>query len=110
MSLGLSFLFSSSVLVVILMIFSDAPDKKEKIQMLFFVIFATVFNVLSLFYVDYRFHYNIVISLFLSVLLNFILYIPIFLFVSTYNGYKDIELSKAEEREAKLLNILNRFK
>ncbi len=112
MSLGLSFVFASSVFLVLLMIIGelDGGTKREKAIMFISLFIAGLINMCTLLYLDSNINYNIIFKLLIGVVVNFIIYVPIFFCISTFSSYRELKLNKAEERDAKLSSLLNKFR
>lgn len=112
MSLGLAFVFASSVFLVLLMIIGELSGgtKKEKFIMFLSLGLAGLVNMGTLLYLDNNLGYNILIKLSLGVVINFIIYVPVFFVISVVGSYRDLKLNKAEERDAKLSSLLNKFR
>lgn len=112
MSIGLSFVFASSVFLVLLMIVGelDGGTRREKFIMFTSLAIAGLTNMCTLLYIDSIINYNIIFKLLIGVVVNFIIYIPIFFCVSTISSYRELKLDKAEERDAKLSSLLNKFR
>ena len=111
MSLGLSFVFASSIFLVLLMIIGELSDgtRKERITMFSVLAIAGLVNMGTLLYLDNNLGYNILIKLSLGVIINFIIYVPVFFIISVVSSYQELKLNKAEERDAKLSSLLNKF-
>jgi hypothetical protein len=112
MSLGLAFVFASSVFLVLLMIIGelDGGTKKEKFIMFFSLALAGLVNMGTLLYLDNNLGYNILIKLSLGVVINFIIYVPVFFVISVVGSYRELKLNKDEERDIKLSSLLNKFR
>lgn len=112
MSLGLSFVFASSVFLVLLMIIGELSGgtKKEKFIMFLSLGLAGFSNMGTLLYLDGIMDYNILVKLSLGVIIDFIIYVPVFFIISVVGSYRELKLNKAEERDAKLSTLLNKFR
>lgn len=77
MSLGLSFVFASSVFLVLLMIIGELSGgtKKEKFIMFLSLGLAGFSNMGTLLYLDGIMDYNILVKLSLGVIIDFIIYV-----------------------------------
>lgn len=112
MSLGLSFVFASSIFLVLLMIIGELSGgtKKEKFIMFLTLALAGFVNMGTLLYLDTNMGYNILAKLLVGVIINFIIYLPVFFTISVFSSYQELKLNKAEERDAKLSSLLRKFK
>lgn len=103
--------FIGSVIPFFPFMFFNIDDftRKDKIQIFTVSIFCVIFNLIIIYFVDYFFGFNIIISLVLGAIFSFCLYlIPCLLIIVSFE-LGDMVLDKGEIREAKLNSLFRKL-
>lgn len=109
MSTTLSFIAASAFLILVPAIFSDDVGRRERIQMIITFIISATISSIGLLYFD-TMSINILLKVLFGSMCSFVVFFPVIIILMTIKEYKDIKLNKSEERDAKLSNVLNKFR
>jgi hypothetical protein len=108
-SLQISFIASFISQFFLLYMWNEEFSKSEKRQMFVASLILSLINLFSIYQVSNYFDFNVVVSIFVGTLINFLIYIlPALIFIIIMD-WSDVELTTEEIRDAKLDRVLRKL-
>lgn len=108
-SLQISFIASFVSQFFILFMWSEEFSRREKWQMSLFSFLLTIFSLITINFVNEHFNFNILVCIFVSVIINFLIYIIPAMILIIILEWSDVTLTKDEIRDAKLDKVLRKL-
>ncbi len=107
--LQLSFIASFASQFFILFIWSEEFSKSEKRQMFIASVILSIISLFTIYKVSNYFDFNVIVSIFVGMFINFLIYLlPALIFIIIMD-WSDVELTKQEIREAKIGRVLRKL-
>jgi hypothetical protein len=112
-SLGVSFLFASSPIIILIIFISDIIDKSssilKKIGIISIFALTAIINFGTILFMD-SYKIGIIYKLLLATAIDFGFYFPILIFIMFYQSYVEINLTIEEKRDFNISNVLSKFR